>query len=520
MSPPAASTRPRTSLFHPLRIDAVSAPGGGLIGMTFCPGKVQPYGFTGAWDRDLGLDLDAIRDWGAAAVVTLVEAWELDRYRVPRLGAEVRARGMEWFHLPIVDGDTPRAPFDDAWPAAGPVLRAHLQAGRRIVLHCLGGLGRTGTVAALLLAELGEAPEAAIRAIRQARPGALETAGQVAYARTVQPLAVPAQPSALPQPAAPDVRDRARGALLGLAVGDALGTTLEFKPRDSDPPHSEMTGGGPFSLEPGQWTDDTSMALALADSLLAHPGFDAGDLMRRFVSWHHTGAYSCTGACFDVGITTREALARFERTGDPFAGSADPMAAGNGSLMRLAPVALRHLHDGAAARRLAADQSRTTHAAPQAMEACAFFSDLLREAILGHSKAEVLAPRPWTGDPAVQAIAAGQWRGKPRDAIQSSGYVVHTLEAALWAVGRTSSFSEAVVLAVNLGGDADTVGAVTGQLAGALYGVAGMPQRWLDLLAWRPAILETADRLLTGQGAGTAPQSADNTDVAGNLRQQ
>ena len=179
----------KTSLSHPLRVDAVVAPGGGLIGMTFCPGKVQPHGFSGNWDRDLGLDLDRIRDWGAVAVVTLVEAAELDRYRVPRLGAEVQGRGMEWHHLPIVDADIPRAPFDAAWPTIGPLLRAHLAAGRRILLHCLGGLGRTGTIAARLLIEMGQAPDAAIRAVRQARPGALETHAQVAYARAVRPLA-------------------------------------------------------------------------------------------------------------------------------------------------------------------------------------------------------------------------------------------------------------------------------------------------------------------------------------------
>ena len=510
---------PRTSLTHPLRIDAVPSLGGGLIGMTFCPGKVQPSGFTGAWSRDLALDLDAIRDWGAAAVVTLVEGWELGRYQVPALKAEVRARGMEWHHLPIVDGDVPHAPFDAAWPATGPVLRAHLQAGRRILLHCLGGLGRTGTVAAMLMAELGGDPGAAVRAVRRARPGALETSAQVAYALAIKPLGAPARPSHAPHPVKPDVRDRARGALLGLAAGDALGTTLEFKPRDSYPPHSEMTGGGPFHLQPGQWTDDTSMALALADSLAARPGFDAGDLMRRFTSWHLRGEYSCTGHCFDIGVTTREALTRFGRTGDPLAGSADPMAAGNGSLMRLAPAALRHLHDGDAARRLAVNQSRTTHAAAQATEACALLADLLREAVLGRPKAEVLAPRPWTGDPAIQAIAAGAWRGKPRDAIQSSGYVVHTLEAALWAVDQTSSFSEAAVLAVNLGDDADTVGAVAGQLAGALYGVAGMPQRWLDVLAWRERLQDEArpaacaGRLGVIRGSGAQGRSR-TTDTA------
>ncbi|MGK9170161.1 ADP-ribosylglycohydrolase family protein [Inquilinus limosus] len=293
-----------------------------------------------------------------------------------------------------------------------------------------------------------------------------------------------------------DITDRARGALVGLAVGDALGTTLEFSARDSQPHHREMTGGGPFGLEPGQWTDDTSMALALADSLIARGGFDANDVMDRFVSWWREGAYSCTGACFDIGIATRQALDHYLHGGGPFAGSTDPTTAGNGSLMRLAPAVLFTLRDAEAGRRIAADQSRTTHGAREATEACVFFSERLRSAILGATKPEVLAPRVWNGAEKIQAIARGDWHGLPRPLIQSSGYVIHTLEAALWAVDSTDSFEDALVLAVNLGDDADSVGAVTGQLAGALYGMSGIPQRWLDPLAWRQRIVETADRLI------------------------
>nr|WP_245216075.1 ADP-ribosylglycohydrolase family protein [Pararoseomonas baculiformis] len=294
--------------------------------------------------------------------------------------------------------------------------------------------------------------------------------------------------------------DRARGALLGLAVGDALGTTLEFSTRDDHPHHAEMTGGGPFGLEPGQWTDDTSMALALAESLIAHPDLDARDLMDRFVSWWREGQYSCTGACFDIGIATRDALARYLRSGDPFAGSTDPYSAGNGSLMRLAPAAIHALHDPAFAQHFAVQQSRTTHATPQAVEACALFAELLVGAMQGVPGAELLEPREWRGDPAIAAAARGDWRGRPRSAIRSSGYVVHTLEAALWAVERTESFEEALVLAVNLGEDADSVGAVTGQLAGALYGMSGIPPRWLEPLAWRERLVELADALLAGEG--------------------
>ena len=293
----------------------------------------------------------------------------------------------------------------------------------------------------------------------------------------------------------PSIEDRARGAFLGLAVGDALGATLEFEPRDTHPLHTEMLGGGPFNLSPGQWTDDTSMALALAESLIAHPDFDPTDLMRRFVAWAEDGAYSCTGTCFDIGLTTRQALSRFMRTGDPFAGSTAPDTAGNGSLMRVAPVALRALDDDARAVQIARDQSRTTHAAAQAVEACDLFVRILREAIQGAGK-DALRSRPWDGTARIRDIAAGTWRGKARSQIKSSGYAIDTLEAALWCTDQAASFEEALVLAVNLAGDADTVGAVTGQIAGAVFGASAIPQRWLGPLAWREQLETLATQLV------------------------
>ena len=292
------------------------------------------------------------------------------------------------------------------------------------------------------------------------------------------------------------VLDRARGALLGLVVGDALGTTLEFTRRRQTSGHTEMIGGGPFHLAPGQWTDDTSMALALGDSLIAHGGFNATDLMDRFVRWWQAGEYSCTGRCFDIGVTTRLALVRYVADGNPCAGSTDEHAAGNGSLMRLAPVVLHALHDEAELGRIAAAQSRTTHAAPQAVEACVWFAALLRRAILGEAKAGLLTPGGHDGHPAIRGIAAGDWRALTRRTVSSSGYVVHTLQAALWAVEQTDSFEQALVLAVNLGDDSDTVGAVTGQLAGAIYGQGGIPERWLAPIAWKDRIQHMANGLL------------------------
>jgi ADP-ribosyl-[dinitrogen reductase] hydrolase len=289
--------------------------------------------------------------------------------------------------------------------------------------------------------------------------------------------------------------NRAKGALLGLAVGDAVGTTLEFTARDSYEPLTDMVGGGPFQLAAGQWTDDTAMALALADSLLANPNLDAADLMARFQAWYQEGVYSCTGTCFDIGITVRTALTKWASSGDPIAGSADPMSAGNGSLMRLAPVAICHWRDCTKVADVAARQSQTTHGAPEAVDACIAYAALMARAIVGESKSQLLLPVHEIYDGSIGRIMAGGWRSKDRSDIQSSGYVAHSLEAALWCIGRTETFREAILLAVNLGNDADTTAAIAGQLAGAIYGVVGIPSEWLTNLAWRDHIEAVAAKL-------------------------
>lgn len=296
--------------------------------------------------------------------------------------------------------------------------------------------------------------------------------------------------------------DRAIGCLLGLAVGDALGTTLEFSARDTKPAVTDLVGAGPFGLRPGEWTDDTSMAICLAESLIAEGGrLDPADLMRRFTRWYREGENSVTGRCFDIGTITRSALERFERTGATASSlPPDPQQAGNGTLMRLAPVAIVSASDVAQAVALAVAQSRTTHRANLAHEACGLFATLLVEAIAGRSKDEVLRPRP--ADGALAAVAAGSWRAKSRDEILSSGYVLNTLEASLWCVARTDTFAAAVCLAANLGDDADTVAAVTGQLAGALYGRCGIPEEWLRRLAWRERIEALAQQLISIGEAG------------------
>jgi ADP-ribosyl-[dinitrogen reductase] hydrolase len=298
--------------------------------------------------------------------------------------------------------------------------------------------------------------------------------------------------------------DRFRGSLLGLAAGDALGTTLEFQPPGSFAPLTDMVGGGPFRLTAGQWTDDTSMALCLAQSLVEREGFDPSDQMARYVRWYREGYLSSTGHCFDIGTTVRGALERFERTGEPTCGSTDPRSAGNGSIMRLAPVPLFYSQEPREAMAKAGESSRTTHGAAAAVDACRYLGALLVGAVNGAEKQALLAeryspiPGYWEEEPLVDeidAIAAGSFKRKRPPEIQGTGYVVRSLEAALWAFYHADSFREGCLLAVNLGDDADTTGAVYGQLAGAFYGAEGIPEAWRSKLAYRELIASLAERL-------------------------
>lgn len=295
----------------------------------------------------------------------------------------------------------------------------------------------------------------------------------------------------------PSLPERYRGALLGMACGDAVGTAVEFQPRGSFPPLTDMVGGGPFRLKPGQWTDDTSMALCLAESLLNKNGFDAADQMGRYLNWWQWGYLSSTGECFDIGMTVSQALDRYQHSGEPFAGSTDPYSAGNGSLMRLVPVVLFYFPDARKTRRFAADSSRTTHAAPEAIECCQLLAELLGKALEGASKAQLRTLPPTAfSETRVAAIARGEYLHKTERDIRGSGYCIESLEAALWCFQHTDSFAAAVLQAANLGDDADTTAAIVGQLAGAHYGVQGIPSGWLEKLHDGEEIAATAERLL------------------------
>lgn len=302
------------------------------------------------------------------------------------------------------------------------------------------------------------------------------------------------------------VRDRFRGTLLGLAAGEALGEPADFLTAEQIEERfgliTEMVGGGCHGVAPGETTDATQMMLCLAQSLADIDGFDPEDIMRRYGGWFSSHPR-------DVSLTVRTVLLSyrsgtqwdlasrraFEILGSP--------AAGNGSLMRCAPIGLRYALDAEARSAYSQRESTLTHFERLAGWACVAFNDLIAAALAGElrERLPLIAATIDDEDKRVSAALRDAVEAEPEE-VQSSAYVLDTLRTALWAVLRTGSFEEAVVLAVNLGNDADTVGAVTGALAGAVHGEAGIPQRWLDVLLVRDEAAALADRL-AGQVAAT-----------------
>ena len=271
-------------------------------------------------------------------------------------------------------------------------------------------------------------------------------------------------------------------------------------------------------MRPGEWTDDTSMALCLATSLVECGGFDPEDQMNRYLSWLDDGYMTPRGKKPpDIGHTTLRALRRFEDTGDPWAGSTDPWSAGNGSLMRLAPVPMFFATRPSEAIKYAGDSSKTTHGAAEVVDACRYYAGLVVGALGGVPKDTLLqngyspVDGVWDQQPlrgGVARVAEGSFKHKEPPQIKGTGYVVKSLEAALWAFNKSNNFDDGLLLAVNLGDDADTTGAVYGQLAGAFYGALGIRKEWRDLLALGDEIKRLADRLLRAS-APPEPASAE-----------
>ena len=289
------------------------------------------------------------------------------------------------------------------------------------------------------------------------------------------------------------VKDRLLGSFLGLAIGDAVGTTVEFRARDTFEPVTDMVGKGPFNLPAGYFTDDTSMALCLAESLIEYPLLDRNDLLSRFSKWYREGVNSPTGRCFDIGTTTRSAIVNWEKAGSVL-NNTGPWDAGNGSIMRLAPAVIKYHDDRDRAIATAIMQGETTHGSVEACDSCDLLARVLLTAYVTDDKNAVLnvdTQDGWADN--VKNIL--KTLDVSRDEVKSSGYVIHTLHAAMWCFKNTDNFRDAILLATNLGEDADTVAAVTGQIAGAFYGMSGIPIMWLDKLYETGRFIELVDKL-------------------------
>ncbi len=303
------------------------------------------------------------------------------------------------------------------------------------------------------------------------------------------------------------IEDRAVGTLVGLACGDAVGTTLESRPPGSFYPIDDMVGGGPFDLKPGQWTDDTAMALCLGESILDTGSMDLSDQHRRYRLWRDDGYMSSTGVCFSIGATTARQLARAERTGKAIDPDVDEEAAANGSLMRLASVPIRGYFDRDTVGHHCAMSSRTTHPARRPVDACRTLGSLIADLIAVPARGpDELGPRLGAltdrvasrsrVHPQIEAVVRGSFLKKHPADIRGTGFVVDALEAALWAVSGADFFAEAILRAANLGDDADTTAAIAGQVAGALWGVGAIPHGWLDRLAMGDRIRSIATGLV------------------------
>ena len=403
--------------------------------------------------------------------------------------------GVAYLRAPLPDHGLPGTPAEMARILDR--LRSALADGHLVYLHCRAGIGRTGMAAGCLLAELGRSGPEAVEELNHlwqasARsrqwPSVPETDAQTAYVRDWQRTPTPEldplhDPDTLA--AVRDLRERFQGALLGLATGDAVAAATQFRRPGRFAPVGDMLGGGPFDLPRGAWSDDTAIALCLADSLLSVPGFDARDQVSRYRRWQQEGYLSATDQCVGISAGTARALARAQWRRQAFSGSHDPEALDPETLSRVAPVVLYFFADATVAAEQAAEAARTTCQAPAVLTACRALARALHAALSGAPRAAIVA--------AAEALIG---RTSRPAALGQEGSAPAALASALDVFARTDNFRDAVLAAANLGGTSDVVTAVTGALAGAHYGAAAIPLLWRSSLAKLALLEDFSDRLL------------------------
>jgi len=464
------------------------------------PSAAQPEGTRERIASLLGAGIDCFLD--------LTAGDELPGYHA-LLPAYVR-----YHHRPLRDHDVPEHP--EHMLEALQIIDAALRSGRTLYVHCRAGIGRTNTVLGCLLVERGLSGEQALEALnarwRQCSrshtwPSVPETPSQVDYVRLWRrSLAAPqagGTSAANGSPAA--LRARFRGALVGLAIGDALANPTQGRARGSYAPVSALEASAVLGLPRGAWSDDTAMALCLAESLVSCGGFDPRDQIERYTRWQQQGHLSATGQCVGITDGTGRALAAAQWRRQVFPGTHDPKRLDPEPLPRITPAVLHAFASPEEALRFASDAARITCQAPLVLETCRLFALMLHAALSGRPKAEVLTPAiaPETLRPRLRALLQGRYAAKPLQQIRSQGSILAVLEAALWAFQRSRDFREGALLAINLGEASDVVGAAYGALAGAHYGVAGIPPEWRASLARLELIEGLADQLLAQAMAGS-----------------
>lgn len=504
---------PKTSISHPLRVDCIQLQGGGRLGMTLCPGKKQEDALSGSWDRDLDADLKALKEWGAAVLVSLMEDHEFELLSVQDLGERAEALDLEWHHLPIRDVNVPDGRFESRWVYSGSRLRRHLEQGRGSVLHCKGGLGRTGTVAARLLVERGTNPEDAIRQVRAARSGAIETAAQEDYVRGCEPVR--------------GNRDRELGCLLGGAVGDGLGYAVEFDALERIRARFGPNGIRSPVYHEGRLivSDDTQMTMFTLEGLLRGPGHGGTgalveEIRKAYMDWLATQQRPVSGwqpagqlhgePCMQYrrapGNTCLSALGK-GGWGTPQKRIND--SKGCGGVMRVAPVGLMADITPGTALDMGARSAAVTHGHPTGFwsaGAMAAMVALLRQGSGPRDAAEevlgLLEPETEgreTGRAIKQALELAQDRpdGRPEDVrLLGEGWVgEEALAIGLYSALCGKSFPEVHAIAANHDGDSDSTASIAGQLYGAWQGVDALPHAWVRRLDVFDPLVDLVGRL-------------------------
>jgi len=482
---------------HPLRIDSLPI-SNGLLGLTLCPGKKGESVFGEAWDRDLDVDLDVIKAWGANAVLSLIEDHEFDLLSVSGLGDAVKARGMGWYHFPIRDLDVPTPEAMLRWRNLSPGLHQTLENGGRVLIHCRGGLGRAGTVAALLLVERGHSATKAMAIVRAARPGAIETKVQERFVTShgrhdgLRPIQL-------------------HSSLLGGAIGDSLGAEIEFfslveiRRRYPDgimdlPPHMGLRGA---------ITDDTQMTLFTAEGIvralirgeikgICHP---PSVIHHALLRWYKTQGGKPKVQTDDVGLIEDPRLWVCRAPGNTCLSSLEASAhfgdiarnnsKGCGTIMRVAPIALMFPRDQV--RRMATDASALTHGHVTGQLAAAAWAEMLADVATG-ARLEESAARTAEiyaqldgGEETVQAIQAAlaaprDGAGETVEALGGGWTAEEALSIALYACLTGNSFEEALAIAVTHGGDSDSTGAIAGNMVGLLDPAGVLRHGWAEIV--------------------------------------